>query len=162
MRRGLPFLVFFWAVVLACTRVVPAPDDLEARAREIDRLLICPVCPGETLDQSQADLAKQMRALVRQMLAEGKGREEILQYFVDRYGPMVLAEPPRRGFFTLAWVMPGVAVAVGLGLLALALRALTRRPPPAPEASPDPPEDLAPYLARVDRDLGPEDERFGR
>jgi len=156
MWKGLLLLALVLLLV-ACTRPVLPPDDLEAQAREIDRLLICPVCPGETLDQSEAGLAKQMRALIRQMLAEGKSREEILQYFVDRYGPRVLAEPPREGFSLLAWVMPGVGVAVGLALLALALRGLVRPRAPGLEEEPPLAEDLTPYLARVDQDLGPKE-----
>ena len=60
-------------------------------------MLMCPVCPAETIDQAQVEISFQMRAVVREMLAEGRTREEILDYFVDRYGADILAAPPKVG-----------------------------------------------------------------
>ena len=86
------------------------PEELEAVAYSIDRSLICPVCPAETIDQAQVQLAKQMRALVREKLAEGWSREQILDLFVESYGEDVLASPPKSGFNLLVWVVPPVGV----------------------------------------------------
>jgi cytochrome c-type biogenesis protein CcmH len=84
--------------------------SLEEQAYSIDRSLICPVCPGETIDQAQVELARQMRLTVREKLAEGWSRERILQFFVDRYGEAVLAEPRKSGFNLVAWIVPFVSV----------------------------------------------------
>ena len=126
----------------------------EAQAQAIDRMLMCPVCPAQTIDQTEVPLAKQMRAQVRELLASGATRDEVLAWFAapERYGPSVLAEPPRSGFNLIAWIVPGVVVAAGLAGVLLTLRAMRRRgesEASAPEAS----DELQPYLATVDRDL---------
>ena len=127
----------------------------EAEAQAIDRMLMCPVCPAQTIDQTEVPLAKQMREQVRELLAEGATRKEVLDWFAapERYGPGVLAEPPRSGFYLIAWIVPGVVVVAGLAGGVLTLRAMRRR---ADDNSPDTTgeaDDLQPYLAAVDRDL---------
>ncbi len=127
----------------------------EAEAQAIDRMLMCPVCPAQTIDQTEVPLAKQMRSQVRELLSEGRTRKEVLAWFSapERYGPGVLAEPPRSGFYLIAWIVPGVVVVAALAGGVLTLRAMRRRtddnaPDIAGEA-----DDLQPYLAAVDRDL---------
>ena len=166
--------VIFLAVILAtsgaATLSAQTPEEeLEREAQAIDRMIMCPVCPAETIDQAQVEISFQMRAVIREMLAEGRTREEIMDYFVDRYGPDILAAPPKSGANLLAWILPIVGVAAGLGVLYLIVRAMTGRgqPVPAPTANPsadtssglvanasasDDPE-LLPYLEIVDRTL---------
>lgn len=129
--------------------------SLEEQAYEIHRSLICPVCPGETIDQSQAGLAKQMRAMVREKLAEGESKEQIRQFFVDRYGPMVLAEPPKKGFNLMVWIVPPIILAIGgLGLV-MVIRNMERKPlRPLGDEQPTVKEDLESYLPIVDREIG--------
>ncbi len=76
------------------------------------------MCPAETIDQAQVELSRQMRRAVREMLAQGTTRDEILRFFVQRYGPGILAAPPKSGVYLLAWILPVVAV---LGFLAAGL-----------------------------------------
>ena len=64
---------------------------IEERAQGLDKQLICPICPTETIDQSQVQLAKQMKNIVRERLNEGASEQEILDFFVSRYGEDVLA-----------------------------------------------------------------------
>ena len=90
-------------------------------------MIMCPVCPAETIDQAQVEISFQMRGVIREMLAEGKSREEILDYFVDRYGPDILAAPPKTGANLLAWILPIAGVAAGLGGVFLVIRAMTGR-----------------------------------
>ncbi len=85
---------------------------LEEKAQKIDQMLMCPVCPAESIDQVQVEVAKQMRLKVRDMLGEGYTEEEILTYFEQRYGSNILAAPPIRGTMVLAWVIPLVIVGV--------------------------------------------------
>jgi cytochrome c-type biogenesis protein CcmH len=126
----------------------------ERRAQAIDQSLICPICPGETIDQSRTELAKQMRDVVREKLAAGWTGGQIQQFFVERYGPGVLAAPPRRGFNLVAWIVPPVAVLVGIVGLWLALRSLRGRSTDAPQPSAnDANESLDQYLAQVDAAL---------
>ncbi|MDP6549108.1 MAG: cytochrome c-type biogenesis protein CcmH [Dehalococcoidia bacterium] len=126
-------------------------DEEEAQA--IDRSLMCPVCPAETIDQAQVELARQMREVVRDMLAQGSSRAEILDFFVDRYGTGVLAAPPKSGVNLLAWIMPvaGVVLAL-LGALAI-LRSMRAGGGRNPATGPSLEDGLEPYLETVDRDL---------
>ena len=131
------------------------PEELEAVAYSIDRSLICPVCPAETIDQAQVQLAKQMRALVREKLAEGWSREQILDLFVESYGEDVLASPPRSGFNLLVWVVPPVGVAVALVLLVLVVGAMRRTTVSNRAVTVQPSDgELEPYLSMVDQELG--------
>ena len=69
---------------------------------------MCPVCDGQTLDQSQAQLSEDMKTVIRQKIEDGDSNQQIRDYFVERYGEIVLASPDAGGFNLIAWVMPGV------------------------------------------------------
>ena len=127
----------------------------EAEAQAIDRMLMCPVCPAQTIDQTEVPLAKQMRSQVRELLSEGKTRKEVLAWFSasERYGPGVLAEPPRSGVYLIAWIVPGAIIVVALAGGVLTLRAMRRRDDILQTEANQEADDLQPYLAAVDRDL---------
>jgi cytochrome c-type biogenesis protein CcmH len=147
---------FFMMLCLLSAAQRPAlaqtPYD-EAEAQAIDRMLMCPVCPGETIDQSQVELARQMRLRVREMLAQGASRQQVLDFFVSRYGVEILAAPPKSGFNLVAWVFPALAVPLALAGGLLALRAMRRRPALELESVPRSDAGLDPFLARVDQEL---------
>ncbi|MDE2766124.1 MAG: cytochrome c-type biogenesis protein CcmH [Chloroflexota bacterium] len=131
------------------------PPEVEEAALRLDKQLMCPICPGETLNQSQTALAKQMRAVIRQRLLEGESEQEVKDYFVSVYGESVLAEPPRRGFWLTAWLVPAAAAVVGAGALVFIVRSMRRSAVgrgTALDAQPDPA--LADYLRAVDAELG--------
>lgn len=67
---------------------------------------MCPVCPGESIDQSQNELSSQMRAIVEEKVREGWTDKQIKDYFVQRYGPRVVMNPPFSGFSIIAWIIP--------------------------------------------------------
>ena len=113
-------------LVVGCTTQYDVPP-LERRAYELDKAIMCPVCPGESIDQSQNPLAVQMRAIVLEQLQEGRTESEIKDFFVERYGTSVLMEPPASGFNLVVWVFPPLAVGAAALALFLALR-LMRRP----------------------------------
>ena len=148
----LPLLLISLAAI-GCS-VSREPDSLEERAQGIDRSLMCPVCPSETIEQSQVALAHDMRAIVREKLAAGESREEILQFFVDKYDIGVLAEPPKKGFSLTIWLVPPVVALMGGVVLLFAVRGLRRRPtgPLQPEGYAQE-GDLESYLTQVDADL---------
>ena len=138
-------------VVLAQGTEQSVPYD-EEEAQAIDRMLICPVCPAETIDQAQVQLSKQMRALVRDMLSQGASRDEILDFFVDRYGADVLAAPPKSGVNLLAWILPPVGVLAALLAGLIIIRSMTVGSG-APATDPLAEDGLEPYLDLVDQDL---------
>ena len=121
-------LVVFVALVAACTLAEDVPA-VEVRASEINSGLMCPVCPGESIDQSQNALAVQMRGVVIEKLQQGWTEGQIREFFTERYGPSVLMEPPREGFDLVAWVLPPVGVAIGVVVLFFILRRMRARPP---------------------------------
>lgn len=127
--------------------------SLETQAVALDKSLICPVCPGESIDQSQADLAKQMRALVRKKLGENETPDEIKQYFVERYGPMVLAEPPKSGFNLVVWVVPPLMLLIGGIVLCLVIRGLKQGKGWLVEDTELVEKELEPYLSLVDEQI---------
>jgi cytochrome c-type biogenesis protein CcmH len=132
----------------------------EQRALALDKQLICPVCPGETLNQSRATLAQQMRAILRDRLAAGQSEEDITAYFVSVYGESVLASPPRSGSSLLVWVVPPIALLLGFSGVIIVIRSLrtpTLQTAEAPfivtTSNRAAAEDLAPYLNRVDKEM---------
>jgi cytochrome c-type biogenesis protein CcmH len=74
-------------------------------------------------------MANQMRAIVRERLAAGERPEQVIQYFVDKYGQWILLSPQRHGFTLLVWVVPMVATLIGLAVVAMVVRKWTRRGP---------------------------------
>ena len=121
---------------------------LERRAQQLNKAIMCPVCPGESIDQSQNPLAAQMRAIVAEKLEQGSTEQEIQQFFVERYGPSVLLEPARRGFTLMVWLLPPV-VLFGAGVvLYFALRLMRRSPAAAVRGLAD--EDLLSDAERHD------------
>ena len=95
----------------------------EARARAIGRELRCLVCQNESIFDSNAGLARDLRVLVRERMAAGDSDAEVLAYVHDRYGDYVLLKPPVTAQTYLLWAAPGLFLALG----ALAVHAYTRR-----------------------------------
>ena len=127
-------VVLVAAVVLASLAATvsavaaPSPSDLEAE-------FVCPTCKT-TLDQSDSPIARRMKQVIRSSLAEGKTEAQIRDQLVAQFGPAVVAEPPKKGFDLLAWLVPlGILAAGAVGVGAIAWGWRRRRadePPPAP------------------------------
>ena len=131
----------------------PEPTFSESEAQNIDRMLMCPVCPAETIDQAQVEISFQMRAIVREMLAAGETRDDIFDFFVQRYGKDILAAPPKSGVNLVAWLFPAVGAFAGLVAVYFIIRSMTRRGPVPALPTPEHDDGLAPYLQLVDRHL---------
>lgn len=128
------------ALLLALTMPLPGPalavqpdemlDDpvLEARAREISRGLRCLVCRNEAIDESNADLARDMRLLVRERLVEGDTDQEVVAFIVDRYGEYVLLQPTLTGSNIALWLAAPTMLLVGGGIALVYLRRRKARP----------------------------------
>ncbi len=134
------------AFSVAAHAVEPAerlPDPaLEARARTIGAGLRCLVCQNESIDESGAELARDIRALVRRRLAAGDTDEAVFQAVVDRYGDFVLLRPPVRRETWLLWYGPIGLLVLGIGGAFVWLR----RPsavPPAPDLTAEEQQRLA-------------------
>lgn len=113
-------------VLVMALALVPAAGAAGApSAASLEAELVCPTCKT-TLDQSDAPVARRMKAIIRERIAAGASAAEIKQELVDQFGPAVLAEPPRRGFDLLAWLLPLAGIAVG-ALVAAAVALAWRR-----------------------------------
>jgi cytochrome c-type biogenesis protein CcmH len=90
---------------------------LEARARDLSRELRCMVCQNQSIDESEAPLARDLRLLVRERLTKGDTNQQVLDFLVSRYGEFVLLEPPLEGRTLILWALPPAALLAGaLGL----------------------------------------------
>lgn len=112
------------ALFLVLMTAVPAhavnPDEiladpaLEARAREIGKELRCLVCQNQSIDDSDADLARDLRVLVRERLTEGDSNQQVIDYVVSRYGDFVLLRPPVKSTTYLLWYGPAIILVLGI------------------------------------------------
>lgn len=107
---------FFENPAGAFTNSVPLADPaLEARARELTRELRCLVCQNQSIAESDATLADDMRQLVRERIAAGDSDAEVREFFVARYGEWILLEPPLQSKTVLLWLGPAAILALGGG-----------------------------------------------
>jgi cytochrome c-type biogenesis protein CcmH len=116
-----------WLTVFSPAMAVQ-PDEmlkdpqLEARARALGSELRCLVCQNQSIDDSDADLAHDLRVLLRQRLSAGDSDDAAKQYIVDRYGDYVLLDPPFKASTLVLWIGPGVLLLLALWAAAIFLR----------------------------------------
>jgi cytochrome c-type biogenesis protein CcmH len=105
---------------------------LEARARELSRELRCMVCQNQSIDDSEAPLARDLRLLVRDRLTKGDSDRQVLDFLVARYGEFVLLKPPLEGRTIILWLLPpGALLAGAIGLYFAGRRRRIDQPEPA-------------------------------
>jgi cytochrome c-type biogenesis protein CcmH len=144
---GRPVVLALFLLVAAPVLAATSPDErlgdpaLEARARELSKELRCLVCQNQSIDDSDAPLAQDLRRIVRERLVAGDTDAEIESYLVARYGEFVLLAPPVRPGTWLLWAGPFVILALGGGTALL--MALRRRRAPVEPASGLTPEERA-------------------
>lgn len=124
--RCLVALLLMFAAPLAARAVQPdeiLPDaKLEQRARTLSAQLRCMVCQNESIDESHADLARDLRLLVRERLKAGDTDDQIRAYLVQRYGDFILLKPPLKVSTLLLWAAPFLVLVAGAAAIAIALR----------------------------------------
>ena len=89
---------------------------------EISNELMCPVCQGQTVAESNSQLAISMKEVIKIKTAEGKSKEEILEYFVDQYGDTILAKPPLKGLGLILWITPPFILFISILFWTLRIR----------------------------------------
>lgn len=120
LLRAVVLLLCLAAPVVALSPDEVLPDAaLEQRARDISAGLRCLVCQNQSIDDSEADLAKDLRVLVRERLVAGDSDDAVRQYVVDRYGEYVLLNPRIGGHTILLWIAAPVLLIAGLIMLAI-------------------------------------------
>ena len=139
MRTILAAMLFLLALALPGHAALDPAEMLEdpaaeARARAISKELRCMVCQNQSIDDSDAELARDLRAVVRDRIRAGDSDEEVFDFVVERYGDFVLMTPPFTPATWLLWLAPGLVLIIGGGVALLVLhrargRAETRLTP---------------------------------
>jgi len=125
MRR-VALIGLLLSLAMTGTATAVQPDEmlkdsaLESRARDLSRELRCMVCQNQSIDDSEAPLARDLRLLVRERLTKGDSDQQVLSFLVSRYGEFVLLRPPLEWHTLLLWGLPPAALAAGtIGLFVM-------------------------------------------
>jgi cytochrome c-type biogenesis protein CcmH len=136
VRRTIVLIVAAIGLVFATSAFAVEPDEilkdpaLETRARSLSQSLRCMVCQNESIDESNAPLARDLRLLVRERIQMGDSDRQVREFLVARYGEFILLEPRLTARTWLLWSIPLMALLAGVASMLLAFR---RRPSvPAP------------------------------
>lgn len=112
------FFIGLFVLIITCG--IPAMNfaseskEYEARFKKLSNELRCPTCQGLSVKDSEAGFSTSIKAKIRELMKQGKSDEEIMAYFVERYGEWILRTPPVSGFNMVLWVLPGTAIVTGL------------------------------------------------
>jgi cytochrome c-type biogenesis protein CcmH len=129
-------VIFLFLSAFVSAALAVQPDEmlqdpaLEARARALSQTLRCMVCQNESIDESNAPLARDLRILVRERIKAGDTDAEVREFLVSRYGEFILLEPPVTPRTLLLWGIPLIVLVLGGIGIALARRRQTHSAPP--------------------------------
>ena len=99
------------------------PDEIlqnqeqELRARDISKNIRCMICQNQSIDESNAPLAKDLRVLIREKIKQGKDNEEIYQFLTDRYGDFILLKPAFKLNTLMLWLLPFIFFTIGIFII---------------------------------------------
>jgi len=147
--------------------VSPSKQTLDQHVHDVASQLKCLVCQGESVADSPATLSLQMRGVIRQQLQSGKSEQEVIQYFVSRYGDRILLSPPWQGLTLLTWLVPIALMIGGVLLLFVVLRSWQSNSDKQPiedraESVIIDEKELAYYQRQIEEELAAEDPVFSR
>jgi cytochrome c-type biogenesis protein CcmH len=156
MIRRMTYVLLGLGLCALTTLTALAQTPTPNKINEIAKGLWCPLCNGVRLDNCELQACIQMKEVIGQKVEAGESEAQIRAYFVEQYGDVVLGAPSTQGFNRLAWILPFLAAALGLGWLIYFVRSVTRRrtaavTAAAPEGASEPAQDD--YLRRVDEEL---------
>ena len=173
MKKRHSLLIFFVVVAIISSiwlytfLVSPSKQTLDQRVHDVASQLKCLVCQGESVADSPATLSLQMRGVIRQQLQSGKSEQEVIQYFVSRYGDRILLSPPWQGLTLLTWLVPIALMIGGVLLLFVVLRSWQSNSDKQPiedraESVNIDEKELAYYQRQIEEELAAEDPVFSR
>jgi len=126
MNKSIPIKFILIIITLCLMQLISnfsyavEPDEIlknqkfELRARNISKNVRCMVCQNQSIDESSAPLAKDLRILIRDKIKEGKKDEEIYKFLTDRYGDFILLKPPLNSKNLILWLLPFVFLILGI------------------------------------------------
>ena len=160
---ALAVIVAVWSALLI---IKPKQETLDQRVQDVASQLKCPVCQGESVADSQAIIAQQMRQVIRQQLQSGKSEQDVVQYFIRSYGDQIVWLPPWQGFSLLIWLVPMIFLLGGIVLVFIVLRewksggGVTEKNDGASKDEISLDADLEQYRAQLEAELAEEDVLF--
>lgn len=116
MKTAIWIFLSMWTVAQA------SAQDLDKTAREIEGNLMAPCCWSQTIDKHTSSISKEMRLGVKEMLARGESKDEVIAHYVRQYGQRILAVPPATGFNLTVFVLPGLFLLGGGWVVVLVVR----------------------------------------
>lgn len=147
-------LIAFWFTVASLAPTLAFADDPASEAElQVERQLGCPICTDLPLNVCDNQICLQMKGVIREKLAAGESPDQIVAFFVSRYGDGVLLTPPQQGFSLAVWYFPVVAVLFGGILVWAFVRASLRRQAQIDRRRHDVEPDLDAYRQEVRRDV---------
>lgn len=117
-----PALMLVFLALFFASFTLGQETQLEQRVFEIARDLRCPVCTSESVADSNADIAIEMREIIQEKLIAGESEQQINAFFQERYGDWIMLEPPKRGVHLFVWLLPAVVALVGVTTLIILIR----------------------------------------
>jgi len=173
MKKRQSLLLFLGVVAIISSiwlytlLVSPSKQTLDQRVHDVASQLKCLVCQGESVADSPATLSLQMRGVIRQQLQSGKSEQEVVQYFVSRYGDRILLSPPWQGLTLLTWLVPIALMVGGILLLFVVLRSWQSQSDKEPiddraESVDIDENELAYYQQQIEQELAAEDPVFSQ
>ncbi len=151
-------LLFLTLAILGCLiSVEPSHSQektIDDQVNEISNSLLCPVCQGQSVAESNSNLANDMRQVIRKKLQEGQSRDEVVAYFVDTYGETILGAPPAKGVNWILWILPGLAIVFGIfGIGIFLYQAGSNKEEKSIGTEKNTPQSDSEYLEKIDEEL---------
>ena len=122
------FIFFFFLLIDIDPSLTVEPDEIisnpiyENRARDLSKGIRCLVCQNQSIDDSDSDLAKDLRKIIRKKIIQGETDNEITQYLVDKYGNFILMKPPLYKDTYILWISPLLLMLVGITIMYFKLK----------------------------------------
>ncbi|WP_406604426.1 cytochrome c-type biogenesis protein [Bartonella gliris] len=129
MKKGLFWILLFGVPLFSLSLAIAVePDEilqdtvLESRAREISSHLRCPVCQNQSIDDSDASMARDLRLLIRERLKMGESNQQVIDFLVERYGIFILLKPPFNKITWFLWLSPLIIIIIGASTIFFRIR----------------------------------------
>ncbi|EJF81561.1 Cytochrome c-type biogenesis protein CcmH precursor [Candidatus Bartonella washoeensis] len=129
MKKGMFWTLLFFITLFSLSLAIAVePDEilqdkaLELRAREISLHLRCPVCQNQSIDDSNAALARDLRLLIRERLKMGESNQQVIDFLVGRYGGFILLKPPFNKTTWFLWLSPLIIIIIGTAIIFFQIR----------------------------------------
>ena len=122
--KNLKFILLFnfFLLTVLCSCILPTENSEKDLYIQLEKEIMCPVCDGQTLDQSQSLIAEDMKNTIKEKVSQGYNKEEIKNYFVARYGEGVIAYPKVEGFNIFAYLIPIIGLIFSLLIFGFYIR----------------------------------------